>query len=93
MVSPESPSIPGVNEDRSRPAPPPKHGAGLPSDLFEQGIGWGIVARFKSGGPRVEAGIFLVDVPCLGVKQAVCKDTAADDYRRRIRDLPERWTT
>ena len=38
-----------------------------PKDLFTAGIGWVIVARFKSGGRRVEAGIFLVDVLCLGV--------------------------
>lgn len=75
-----------MNEERSRPVPSVTHEAWWPSDLFQQGIGWVIVARFKSGGRRVEAGIFLVDVLCLGVKQAVYEDTDADDYRRRIRD-------
>lgn len=45
-----------------------------------------IVARFKSGGRRVEAGIFLVDVQCLGVKLAVYEDTTEEDFRRRILD-------
>ena len=64
----------------------PKHEAFWPSDLFAQGIGWVIVARFKSGGARVEAGIFLIDVQCLGAKLAVYEVCEASDYRRRIRD-------
>jgi len=40
------------------------HEALWPKDLFERGIGWVIVARFKSAGQRVEAGVFLVDVWC-----------------------------
>lgn len=40
------------------------------SGLFEDGIGYVVVSRFKSGG-RVETGAFLVDVFCLGVKDAV----------------------
>jgi hypothetical protein len=62
------------------------HEALWPSDLFTQGIGWVIVARFKSGGQRAEAGIFLVDVFCLGAKLAVYEATDTEDYRRRIRD-------
>ena len=61
------------------------HEALWPSDLFTQGIGWVIVARFRSGGQRVEAGVFLVDVFCLGAKLAVYEDCDASDYRRRIR--------
>ncbi len=45
-----------------------------------------ILARLKSGGRRVEAGIFLVDVFCLGPKLAVYEDCDGDDYRTRIRD-------
>ena len=37
--------------------------------LFEQGIGTVAVCRRKSGG-RVETGVFLVDIFCLGVKNA-----------------------
>jgi hypothetical protein len=39
----------------------PKHEALWLTDLFKEGIGWVIVARFKAGGERVEAGAFLVD--------------------------------
>jgi hypothetical protein len=38
-------------------------------DLFEIGLGEVVVCRFKNDG-RVEAGIFLVDIFCLGVKNA-----------------------
>jgi hypothetical protein len=57
-----------------------------PSDLFTQGIGWVLLARFKPDGRRVEAGVFLVDVFCLGVKLAVFEAGAPADYQRRIRD-------
>lgn len=63
-----------------------KHEALWPADLFTQGIGWVIIARFKSGGQRVEAGIFLIDVLCLGAKLAVYENCDASDYRQRIRD-------
>ena len=45
-----------------------------------------IIARFKAKGQRVQAGIFLVDVFCLGAKLAVYEDCDIEDYRRRIRD-------
>jgi hypothetical protein len=70
--------------DRGNTAP--KHEAFWPTDLFDQGIGWVIVARFRSGGTRVEAGIFLVDVLCLGAKLAVYEACDAADYRQRIRE-------
>ncbi len=38
----------------------PIHEALWPKDLFTQGLGWVIVARFKSAGRRVETGVFLV---------------------------------
>jgi len=62
------------------------HEALWPRDLFIQGIGWVVLARFKSGGRRVQAGIFLVDVFCLGVKLACYEDCERGDYRQRIRD-------
>ena len=61
------------------------HEALWPEDLFEKGIGWVIVARFKSAGQRVEAGVFLVDVWCLGVKLAVHESCDRQDYLRGIR--------
>jgi hypothetical protein len=39
------------------------------SGLFESGLGGVLIARYKSGG-RAEAGVFLVDTYCLGVKDA-----------------------
>jgi len=56
-----------------------------PKDLFEKGIGWVMVARFKSAGQRVEAGVFLVDVFCLGVKWAAYEVCDRQDYLDRIR--------
>jgi hypothetical protein len=61
------------------------HEALWPKDLFEQGIGWVIVARFKQAGQRVEAGIFLVDLGCLGVKWAAYESCDRQDYLERIR--------
>lgn len=40
-----------------------------PPSMFELGIGTVVIVRYKSGG-RVEAGVFLLDVFCLGVKNA-----------------------
>ncbi len=39
------------------------------ADLFESGIGYVVISRYKADG-RVEAGFFLVDVFCLGAKDA-----------------------
>ena len=64
----------------------PTHEALWPADLFTQGIGWVIVARFKAAGQRVEAGIFLVDVFCLGAKLAIYEDCDVADYHQRIRN-------
>lgn len=75
-----------MSDDPGRPARRPTHEALWPSDLFTQGLGWVIVARFKSGGHRVETGVFLVDVFCLGAKLAVYEDGDAQDYQQRIRD-------
>lgn len=44
-----------------------------------------IVARFKSAGQRVETGVFLVDVFCLGVKLAFYESGDRQDYLERIR--------
>jgi hypothetical protein len=79
-----------------RPSRPPTHEALWPKDLFEKGIGWVIVARFKSAGQRVEAGVFLVDVLCLGVKWAAYESCDRQDYLDRIRGHYESlrtWTT
>ncbi len=75
-----------MTDELNRSVPRPTHEAFWPADLFTQGIGWVILARFRSGGARVEAGIFLIDVFCLGAKLAVYEDCDAADYRHRIRD-------
>ena len=77
-----------MTDDLSRRAGQPTHEALWPADLFTQGIGWVITARFKSEGARVQAGIFLVDVFCLGAKSAHYDYEDCDDdyYRRRIRN-------
>ena len=75
-----------MTENLNNQSTQPTHEALWPSDLFAQGIGWIIVSRFKSAGKRVQAGIFLLDVFCLGVKMAVFEDCDAHDYQRRIRN-------
>jgi len=57
-----------------------------PAELFRQGIGWIIMARFKSPSRRVQVGVFLVDVFCLGAKLAIYEKCDAQDYRHRIRE-------
>jgi hypothetical protein len=74
-----------VSDEPEGAARRPEQEALWPSDLFTQGRGWVIVARFKSGGRRVETGVFRLDVCCLGVKLAVYEAGDMDDYQRRIR--------
>ncbi|MEI7908701.1 MAG: hypothetical protein WCK77_03595 [Verrucomicrobiota bacterium] len=55
------------------------------SCLFESGLGGVVIARYKSAG-RVEAGVFLVDVFCQGVKNAYflqCHETELADVVER----------
>ncbi len=49
------------------------------AEIFEIGIGQVLVSRFKSGG-RVEVGTFLVDVYCLGVKDALFQVIDDSDF-------------
>ena len=54
--------------------------------LFTTGIGQLVIARFKGGG-RVELGVFLLDVYCLGVKNAFyskCTDAELDGLLERF---------
>ncbi len=64
--------------------PLPSHEAYYASDIFEKGIGWVVVARFKSGGQRAEVGVFCIDTWCLGAKIAHLDDTTPEVYRSRI---------
>jgi hypothetical protein len=49
-----------MTDAHDRPIPQPTHEALWPTDLFTQGIGWVIIARFQSGGRRVEAGMAML---------------------------------
>ncbi len=75
-----------MTDEVKRPAVWPSHEALWPTDLFTRGVGWVILTRSKSAGRRVETGVFLIDVFCLGAKLAVYEDSDAQDYQRRIRD-------
>ena len=56
------------------------------ANLFDSGCGYLVVSRFKADG-RVEAGFFLVDVFCLGVKDADFRQfNSVDDYQERLLD-------
>lgn len=48
--------------------------------IFKTGIGQVVVCRYKSGG-RVETGSFLVDVYCLGVKDAFFRTFEEGEFR------------
>jgi len=75
-----------MTEIQAPPTRPPTHEALLPTDLFQNGIGNVIVARFKSAGQRVEVGIFLVDVFCLGIKRATFEVCELPEYLKTIRE-------
>ena len=54
--------------------------------LFDSGHGYLVVSRFKADG-RVEAGFFLLDVFCLGVKEAgFHRFNSITDYRESLLD-------
>ncbi|MBV9492175.1 MAG: hypothetical protein JO069_20975 [Verrucomicrobia bacterium] len=53
------------------------------NNLFELGIGYVVVSRFKSN-DRVESGVFLLDVFCLGVKDAMFQQLSVADYEDRL---------
>jgi hypothetical protein len=62
------------------------HVAYYPKELFERGIGQVVVARFKGGGQRVEAGVFLVDAWCLGVKDAFFTELTPATFQTKLLD-------
>jgi hypothetical protein len=53
------------------------------SALFELGMGSVILSRFRSGG-RVESGVFLLDVFCLGVKNAMFAQLDVTEYENEL---------
>lgn len=64
--------------------PPPK--TFCAHNLFEIGKGHLVIARYKSEG-RVEAGVFLLDVTCLGVKDAFFRQFSAAEFTKFLDDV------
>jgi hypothetical protein len=52
-------------------------------ELLNSGFGYVMVSRFKSEG-RVETGIFLVDLYCLGVKDAMFRQLTLTAYEDEV---------
>jgi len=62
------------------------HEAFRSANLFDLGCGYLVVSRFKTDG-RVEAGFFLLDVFCLGVKDAGFENfDSIADYQESLLD-------
>ncbi len=59
--------------------------AHIPVQLFEVGIGNVIVTRFKASGDA-ECGMFLLDVHCLGVKNAMSAKMDAGEYEEYLQE-------
>ncbi len=61
----------------------PIHQSLVPAKLFEMGLGHMVFSRSLPDG-RVAVGAFLLDIFCLGVKDAFCAIIARDEYARRL---------
>src|SRR4051794_29975436 len=53
------------------------------SNLFELGIGYVVLSRFKPD-DRVESGVFLLDTFCLGVKNAMFQHSSMAEYENNL---------
>jgi len=67
----------------ARAAQFPIHEALIPAELFERGIGNLLFSRSLPDG-RLAVAAFLLDVFCLGVKDAFLAIVARDEYARRL---------
>jgi hypothetical protein len=72
---------------------PTQYSAYLAANLLDKeqdshGLGQVIVLRRKSA-MKVEAGVFLVDADCLGVRDAILFDGTEDEVQERITESPE----
>lgn len=56
------------------------------SGIFETGIGQVAIVRYKGGG-RIEIGVFLLDVFCLGVKNAFFHQCEGEEFDEFFSDL------
>jgi hypothetical protein len=73
-----------MNENDAKPKTKRPTEAYVSEKLFENGLGYVVVARFKAGGRLVEAGIFLVDTFCLGAKNCDFTEMSEPDYQERV---------
>ncbi len=71
-----------INDSEPKTKPPPE--AYVSEKLFDLGIGYVVVSRFKAGGLLVESGIFLLDVFCLGVKNCHFSERSNLDYQAQV---------
>jgi hypothetical protein len=55
-------------------------------ELWDEGIGYAVLARREPGG-QIVFGSFLVDVLCLGVKDAYWRACPMEDFRELIREM------
>jgi len=55
-------------------------------DIFSSGIGTAIIARKMPNG-YIGAGVYLLDVWCLGIKNAYFTTLSEDDYQDRLRQI------
>lgn len=65
----------------------PIHEALVPAELFESGMGNLLFSRLLPDG-RIGMAAFLLDVFCLGVKNAFVAIVSRDEYARRLRNWP-----
>ena len=68
-----------------RIADAPIHECLVPAGLFEEGIGNLVFSRSLADG-RIALGVFLVDVFCLGVKNALFAVVTREEYSRRTQN-------
>ncbi len=64
----------------------PVYDCQVSSRLFESGIGPAVVARTLSNG-YIAVGVFLLDVYCLGIKNAYFRLMAPAEYREQLRRM------
>jgi hypothetical protein len=61
------------------------------AEIWERGIGYAAIAREESPG-RLVFGVFLVDVHCLGVKDAYWRDGTLEEFNGLIRRMEKQLT-
>jgi len=66
----------------------PLHECLVPANLFEMGMGNLVFSRLLPDG-RIALAVFLLDLFCLGVKNAFITIASRDEYRQRLRRWPE----